>query len=310
MIIMSSSLQAVDRTLAPYIQQIPFPAPDTETIRKIFCLYLHWLNRDKDESAADILDWVVVAFKELGLSFGELRAIYQEAMAQPVREKRPLTLKDMVRAYTAQTARPDEWDLVTDESLYGDDQTEGESATPAFAQHLVGLFGPLAGIPSDGRLELAFSASYYRGILPQFVSALSWSHGNFCQELAQLGNVKIVDWGWPKGLWAATEGCVYRLTEDDPEDSEEEEDEPEVVEVEESDTTVPVPSKPQVTPQQRWKEAGFTFGLRGLEHDAGQCAGTFGKPWRRLVWVFLNFTMAQCPVAPIPTRMGKITADG
>jgi hypothetical protein len=297
MIILSSSLAALDSALAPYIQQITFPNPDREIIKKIFNFHLDRLDlrEKKVESREEILKWVLVASAELGLSFGVLRAIYRDAVEQANREKRSLGVKDMIRAYTAKTGRPDEWDLVTDESLYGDDQTTdeslygddqttgesldddgrtaGESAAPALAKHLADLFGPCSAIPSDGRLELAFSPAFYRGVEPQRARTSSTFISNYLRAWPEPGLIKIIDWGWPEGLWAPTEGCVYKVRQGHVEKREQE------GELEGSGTALPGPP----APQRMWKEARFTFGPRGLGNDAGLCVGESGKPWRRLV---------------------------
>lgn len=279
MILVSGPLAAVDSALAPYIQRVHFHAPDTETIKRIFGFHLDRLGPDQLESRDEILGWVIVASQELRLPFGEIRAIYRDAVDQAKREKRRLNLQDMIRAYTTKTGRPDEWNLATDEPLYGNDQAADDSVMPGLAEQLVNLFGPLAAIPRDGRLELAFSTTYYGDIQPQSVPKLSRVLSAALQELANVGNLKIVDWGWPKGLWAATEGCLYELKQDeDPE---------------EPDTPVPDPLASHITPQQQWNEAGFTFGPRNLENDARDCTGASIKPWRRLVYVVLDSTMAQ-----------------
>lgn len=275
MILVSGPLAVVDSALVPYIQQIPFHAPDTETIKRIFGFHLDHLGPDQLESRDEILGWVIVASQELGLSFGEIRAIYRDAVDQAKREKRRLNLQDMIRAYTTKTGRPDEWNLVTDEPLYGNDQAEDDSVMPGLADQLVDLFGPLAAIPRDGRLELAFSTNYYGGIQPQSVATLSRMLSAALQELADVGNLKIVDWGWPKGLWTATEGCLYELKDKVPEGPH---------------TPGADSLATHITPQQRWKEAGFTFGLRNPQKDAQDCTETSIKPWRRLVYVFLDFT--------------------
>ncbi len=269
MIFLSDHL-TLDKTLVPYIQEVALPAPSAQSVKKIFCAYLDQLGPDlvTVESRDRIVQWIAAAAGRLLLSIHDARQIYRVAV--DLSEQRPLTLNDVIKAYRTTTGRPDEWDLVTDTSLYADGQTSETSTPPEIADHLFETFGPASMMPDDGRVLLGFSRSSYSTV-PPLDAHIDAHMGNTdartginrlskaAEDLWKVGGLRVVDWGWPEGLWAPTVGCVYDLEE-----------------AAQSPTVVP-------SPQQQWQDAKFTFGPRDLLNTAQHGLPECGKPWRRLV---------------------------
>ncbi|KAK4040152.1 hypothetical protein C8A01DRAFT_15915 [Parachaetomium inaequale] len=264
MIFLSNRLVNLDPALIQYVPQISFPIPTPEAIGKIFSLYLDQLDPACVESRDEMVSWVVVAAANLGLSRRDVQAIYQSAVEQTIGKGRRLGLKDLIRGYTTKTGRPDEWDLVTDMSLYSDESSPEASLTPEVEQLLLDHFGLACEIPHDGRLDLAFSKSFHSKMSRDFSFKLIAPLANITEELRRYhGQLMVVDWGWPNGLWSPTQGRVYS---------------PQTLSSWES-------SGPSGTPQQRWDEGRSTLGPRDLVNNPEHAAKECSKPWRRLVYL-------------------------
>lgn len=216
------------------------------------------------ESRDELVSWVVVAAEKLGLSRRDIQAIYQTVVEQTIGQGRRLGLKDLIRGYTATTGRPDEWDLVTDMSLYSDGSSPEGSLTPEVEQLLLDHFGLACEIPDDGRLGIAFSKSFHSKISRDSSLKLIAPLANITAELRRCyGHFMVVDWGWPNGLWTPTQGRVYSslfLTRSDFESS-----------------------GPPGTLQQQWDKGMSTLGPRSLVNNPEHAAKECSKPWRRLV---------------------------
>jgi hypothetical protein len=230
----------------------------------MFCYDLDRMDEPLvDESRDGILQWVEITAGSLRLTPGDARNIYQGAVELADAEGRPLSLKDVIKAYTRTTGRPDELDLVTNTSLYADGLTPETSTASEIAEQLFNIFGHASLIPDDGRVLLGFTKSAYS----KFATAITGGGrlypidraGRATEDLWKVGGLQVVDWGWPEGLWAPTVGCIYDLQR-----------------AAQSPTLVP-------PPQQQWKDASFTFGLRDQLNTAQHGAPRCGKPWRRLV---------------------------
>jgi hypothetical protein len=262
MILLSDRLVNLDPALIQYIPQISFRIPTPEAIGKMVGLYLDQLDPACVESRDELVGWVVAAAEKLGLSRRDVQEIYQTVVEQTIGQGRRLGLKDLIRRYTAKTGRPDEWDLVTDMSLYSDGSSPGGSLTPEVEQLLLDHFGLACEIPHDGRLDLAFSKSFHSKMSRDFSLKLIAPLANITEELRRYrGQFMVVDWGWPNGLWAPTQGRVYSLQTLSGLES----------------------SGPPETPQQRWDEGMSTLGPRGLVNNPEHAAKKCSKPWRRMV---------------------------
>jgi hypothetical protein len=212
-----------------------------------------------------MVNWVIVAAEKLGLSNRDAQALlhsaWEEAVGQGQGQQR-VGLKDLIREYTTRIGRPDEWDLVTDMSLYGDVSASEGSLTPEIEQLLLEHFGTASEIPSDGRLELAFSKSFHSKIPQSYSLKLIAALGNATEELRRVGGrITVVDWAWPNGLWAPTQGRVYMA----------------------QPPTFAEYVEPPGTTQQLWDEGGRTLGPRSLANDSEHSGAERSKPWRRLV---------------------------
>lgn len=191
--------------------------------------------------------------------------ICREVVHLLIRESRDkFTVDDLIWGYTTTTGRPNEWDLLTDQALYGDEQTGANPAAPEVAQHLIEQFGVCAGLPCDGRLGLLFTKSFHAGKTPDSSMRTITRLGEVTRQLSQNGRLQVVDWGWPTGLWAPVLGCLYELR-------------PQRLQL------ILEPPQRSASPQQQWRDAHFSFGL--ANPVKGIVGGGFGKPWRRFLYV-------------------------
>lgn len=202
-------------------------------------------------------DWALNAGR-LGLTGAELFLICNTARRAAGEAQRTITLGDMIHAYTVTTGRPDEWDLVTDPSLYGDEEDCEDE--PEIVQCLLEEFGRASEIPNDGRLDLLFSRAFYADRPSDVALEVIEQLGEFARAFKDTTQIQVIDWGWPKGLWAPVKGCVYRLQ-----------------------GAPAAQFHAQTPPQRQWAEAGFTFGPKSLVDGKGDGHSRRGKPWRRLV---------------------------
>jgi hypothetical protein len=231
-------------------------------------------------SKKEIGDWIRRNAARLALPGRDVREILRGAVGRANAGGRCLTLNHIIDAYSAKTGRPNEWDFVTDTSLYRDDDSAAITVPSKITDSLLYYIGPASCLPDDGRLPLTFSRSFFTSMPHDQAEEIIESVTKSTEKLQQEGNLTVVDWGWPRGLWSPTMGCVYVL--------------PVVpcgygarTRYSRYDPTLAIPeqrSKP--APQQQWKDKGFTCGLRHIlnsdqsdEHRAASC----GKPWRRLV---------------------------
>ncbi|KAK4104230.1 hypothetical protein N658DRAFT_466275 [Parathielavia hyrcaniae] len=263
MIFVSDRLSQVDYALQPHIKLIEFSLPSAETIKNMLCDRVIEIGQSSVESRDEILEWITTVADNSMLTGQESLAILA-GLDQAEREGRTVTLRDIIKAYTAETGRPDEWDFVSDLSPF---HTDGEGSVetyipPEISELQVNAFGMASAIPDDGRLCFTLSPESFS--IADHDTAQRWTMllSELTRRLLDVGDFQVIDWGWPRGLWTAKNGCVYRLRQGMP----------------------PHSSNPVFdTPQQMWEEEGFTFGLRHLleadEHGAARC----GKPWRRLV---------------------------
>lgn len=264
MIFISDRLSAVDYALQPYIKPIALPLPSAESIKNVLAYHLHHLGDSFVGAREEVLDWVTTAVENSMLSVQEVRKIYRAAVQQALTEGRELALKDILREYTAETGRHNEWDVVSNMSLYGENEAGEGARPPEIAELLPEAFGPASIIPDDARLCLTFSESFFPTAAPHTALRGIMLLSELTKRFLDVADFQVVDWGWPKGLWAPMEGCAYQPR-----------------------TQVAAHTPPTSafrTPQQRWDDAGFTFGLRHLIEDHEHGAPRCGKPWRRLVY--------------------------
>jgi hypothetical protein len=251
---------ALDQALVPYIRQVTFPAPSPEAIRNRIRSFLDGTRYEpyRVESREKMVGWLVVVAESLKLSLAEIRNICQHATNQAHQEGRLAALGDIIKALTKTTGRLNEWDFVTDTSLYacGGNQAAEGATTPNIAEGLLEILGHWSEIPDDGRLPLAFSSSFSSTVDSSTRIEGIKRLNELTKRLLKVGSLSVIDWGWPGRLWCATypgEDVEYW------------------------------PTNTWKPPREQWEKAGFTFGLRGLldskEYGSAKC----GSPWRRLV---------------------------
>lgn len=261
MIFISGHLTALDDALVTHVRQIDFAPPSVQEIKIMFCSYLDRFGGYINEFRGELVNWVEEVATSLKLSSSELGEIYRNALpAAIIRDQRP-PLKYMIDAFIRKTGRSNEWDFVIDSSQYSIDQDPQGPSLGEVAELMGEVFGSASRIPDDGRVSLPISESFWFGIPLQ--SALSGVPllAGLTEQLKNVGDLQVVDWGWPKGLWKPTEGCVYR---------------PRL----QSGAWATHGQTPTETP---WQTAGFTLGLRKLVDSEEHGAARTGNPWRRLV---------------------------
>ncbi len=263
-VFLSTPLAVLDTALRPYFRQITFPAPTGDTLQELCYSYLCLSSHRFEGSREEVMAWAADADK-IGLSSSELVAICYHTIDPTRGRSRAPGLGDLIQAYVDRTGRPNEWDLVTDQSLYGGDQTMLASMSPRVSEFVSDHFGAAGNIPSDGRLDILFSNAFLAGKPDQMALHILKMLGLANIILDDFGPMHIFDWGWPKGLWCPMRGCLYEMqTQHRP-------------------LRPTNHQTPTETPQQQWEKAGFTCGLRSLLDGEETSARGAGKPWRRLL---------------------------
>ncbi|KIX03687.1 uncharacterized protein Z518_07240 [Rhinocladiella mackenziei CBS 650.93] len=261
LILLTSHVSALDRALKAYVKQVAFRPLSADASARIFRFFLERAETENTEVEREILEWFQDVTTDWEASGREIRGLFVTAVDRASAKRRTLTLDDVIKAYTAMTGRRNDWDFVTESSLYVDlSQKEDQAAGRQTTQTLLHEFGTACSVPDDGRLPLAFSKSFFECRRPDPSSQLITRLSELTEALQQRhGDFHVVDWGWPRTRWCPQAGCVYQLRHQGSS-----------------------ASSPSETAQGRWKRAGFTFGLRRLLDEGGHNRGC-GKPWRRLL---------------------------
>ncbi|KAL7651531.1 hypothetical protein ACMYSQ_011240 [Aspergillus niger] len=205
-----------------------------------------------DDDRDDIGRWFEDAVKDWLPSGREIHSLVSTAVRFASLEARQLTLADIIRGYTLNTGRLDDWDLIRDNTLYSEpaDLPHHEHTIPK--QQLSTMLGMAWSIPPDARVGLSFlRSSLETQPYPRSLNLLG-RLDEFTKSLHRYGGFHIVDWGWPQGRWYPQHGLIYDLTRQVPD------------------------------AREQWEQAGLTFGLRrSLACDGNK--PRLLKPWRRLL---------------------------
>ncbi|KAI1817521.1 hypothetical protein GGS20DRAFT_582448 [Poronia punctata] len=205
-------------------------------------------------------DWFFKIVDDWRPSPGMIKDLVMAADRRAIEEERNMTLNDLITAYGSMTGKKNDWEFLLTDSpgapSYGKLEPSGRVGSAPSNEASVDQ--QLTLVPYDGRIPL-HSAD-------EFIRSLGWFSSNMlCGPVqAVLGFLKrsdelrIVDWGWPKGRWRRVKGCMYKLH-----------------------TTNGTRGGEEMTASEKWKTAGFTFGLNRVLED--KATRGVGEPWRRLV---------------------------
>ncbi|KAI3316632.1 hypothetical protein HD806DRAFT_517165 [Xylariaceae sp. AK1471] len=256
LVLMTNRNPTVDYTVEAYIKErIAMPQLNRDDLLQIFHVtlqrHLCVMPFEIEESHKnEILAWFKDAIEDWHPSGREVRNLVATATSQASVKRRVLTLNDLITAYTAKTGKRNDWDFVADETLVYEEAENGGRLQTALKE-LTALGN--RSVPDDGRLPFMFLAD-------GSMSEELWSQvGGAIRLLKMAPDLRIVDWGWPRGRWRRQDGCIYRLGK-----------------------TTTGSFLETGSASEQWMQADFTFGLRRLLQNYGPDAGT-GKPWRRLV---------------------------